>query len=254
MTVGMLLLGALSLALAFYWHKRILRVQDFIHQLSNEVHEDIDLSGKKKYTNCGSYKWVMKNVVYGDYMQSGETLRNIMMNRTLVGTMILSMFLGVIPVMIVFILFQSFNLIGPSLILIFVAIYELRGPGSLDVTTKLLKWQMEQKEGDLSTGDLAYARVSEASLRSWRKILAIMGVLSIALSPIAEGIPVAFIYLLTSFIGFSYNFIYLPIASYSLGLAFILFIIIGPAILVIAIIGIRMLWVRRDQKDEGLLI
>ena len=225
MIVGMLLLGILSLSLAYYWHRRILRVQDFINVLSSQIHEEVDISGKKKYTNCGSYKWVMKNVVYGDYMQSGETLRNVMMNKTLVGTMVLSVFLGIIPVMIVFILFQSFNLIGPSIVLIFVAVYELRGPGSLDVTSKLLKWQMEQ-EDDLSIGDLAYARVSQVSLRSWRRSLAIIGVLSIALSPVAEMIPVAFIFMLTSFIGFAYTFIYLPVATYSLGLAFMLFAIV----------------------------
>jgi hypothetical protein len=196
----------------------------------------------------------MKNVVYGDYLQSGESLRNIMMNRTLAGTMILSVFLGVIPVVIVFILFKSFNLIGPSLALIFLAIYEIRGPGSLDVTSKLLNWQMEQDEQELSIGDLAYAQVSEASMRSWRKALLGIGIISVVLSPVGELIPVALIYALTSFIGFAYSFIYLPIASFSLGLAFLLFAIIGPTILVLAIVGARTLWSRREQRDEGLLL
>ncbi|RLI55724.1 MAG: hypothetical protein DRP09_08750 [Candidatus Thorarchaeota archaeon] len=250
MVMGMLLFGVLSLGLALYWHRRLAIVQRFTEELSRRVPGEVDLSGKQKYTSCDAYRWVMRNVVYGDYLKSGESLRNLMMNRTLAGTMMLSMVLGIIPVILVFILFKSFNLIGPSIVLIFFAVYEIRGPGSLDVSNKLLDWLMDQEQESLTIGDLAYARVSENALRSWRRTLVIVGVAALALAPVGEAIPVAFIYAVTIFIGGTYNFVYVPVASYSLALAFVLFVLAGPAILVVAIMAARTAWSRRDKRDE----
>ena len=193
MTIGLTILGTLSLILAYIWYKRLQAVDCLIEPLSERFGEP-DTSGKKQYTNCDSHRWVMKNVVYGSYLEKSEGFRNFMMNRTLTGTLVLSVFLGLIPVIIVYILFQSYNLIGTSLILIILAVFVIRGPGQLEVSNLLLKWQVEQDISTFNIGDLAYARVSERSIKDWVRNLILIGIISIIVAPWGEEIPVALAY------------------------------------------------------------
>ena len=104
MVVGLILLSILSFVLAFVWYRKLGEVSSFIDPLSERLGEP-DMSGKKQYTNCNSHRWVMKNVVFGSYLEKSEGFRNFMMNRTMTGTLVLSIFLGLIPVIIVYILF-----------------------------------------------------------------------------------------------------------------------------------------------------
>ncbi len=250
MTIGLIMLGILAFSLATIWHKRIVDINCYITPLSQKFGEP-DTSGKKEYTNCQSYQWVMKNLVYRSYLDTSEGFRNFMMNRTITGTLILSMFLGLIPVMIIYILFQSYNLMGASLILIFIAVFVLRGPGSLEVSNLLLKWQAEQELEEFNIGDLAYARVSLQSIQSWIRFLLAIGTITLALAPWGEQIPIALAYIFTLFLGFAYTNLFLPISAISMPLALIIFFIIAPLTLIL--IGLFLRSVKKQiVKDEGM--
>lgn len=250
MTIGLILLGILSFALAFNWHRRLQAVSCFIQPLSERFGEP-DTTGKNHYTNCSSHSWVMKNVVYGSYLDKSEGFRTFMMNRTMAGTLLLGMFLGLIPVIIVYILFQSYNIIGTSLLLLVLSVFVIRGPGQLEVSDLLLKWQVEQDIESFKIGDLAYARVSEKSIRNWIRNLIIIGAISFITAPWGEQIPIGLAYIFAVFIGFVYATLFQPLALISMPLALITFFIIGP--LVLALIGVSIRSIRKKiVKDEGL--
>ena len=252
MTIGLVILGVLSFFIAYYWYRRLQEVNSFIQPLSEQLGEP-DISGKKQYSNCLSHHWVMKTVVYGSYLEKSEGIRNFMMNRTLAGTLILSTFLGLIPVIIVYILFQSYNLIGVSLVIIVIAVYVIRGPGQLEVSNKLLKWQVEQEIESFRIGDLAYARVSERTIRNWVRNLILIGIISLIAAPLGEQIPVGMAYIFTVFLGFVYTNIFQPVALVSMPLALVIFFIIGPIISMVIGLTIRSMR-NKIVKDEGMIL
>lgn len=232
-----------------FWHKKISVTNNFIESFKGEFGEP-DISGKKQYTNCKSHRWVMRNVVIGDYSKTGEGFRNFMMNRTLMGTLILSSFLGFIPVILVYFFFQSFNLIGLSLFLIFLAVYVTRGPGNVEISNRLVRFLIEDEKSDLSIGDIAYASISQRTMENWRTKLVILGVGSIAISPWGEQVPVALIWIFTQFIGWVYLNIFVPISPYSIPLALILYIGTVPVVFTIIFLTLRIVK-KRFKTDEG---
>lgn len=250
MFAGLILLGALSLSLAFFWQKKITSTSAFVDGLKLELGEP-DISGKKQYTSCKSHRWVMKNVVIGDYSKAGEGFRNFMMNRTLIGTLILSIFLGIIPVILVYFLFQSFNLIGMSLVLIFIAVYVSLGPGNVEVSNRLVNFLIEDDESDYSVGDIAYASISQKSMESWRLKLVLIGVGSVVLAPWGEQFPVALIWVFTQFIGWAYLNIFVPLSPISMPLALLLYFGATPALFTIIFLSLRIVNRKFRTDDTG---
>ncbi|MBN2229174.1 MAG: hypothetical protein JW779_06230 [Candidatus Thorarchaeota archaeon] len=249
--MGLILLGALSLLVAYYWYRQSVSVNEFIIPLVNRLGEP-DTSGKKQYTNCESHRWIMKNVVYGDYLKASEGFRNFMMNRTMTGTLILGVALGLIPVILVYILFQSYQLIGTSLVLLILSVFVIRGPGELEVSNQLFEWQVEQNCETLTIGDLAYARISQRSIQKWIKKLMIIGIISLCLAPWGEEIFPVLAYTFTLFIGFAYTYLFVPISTVSMPVALMVFFVLGPVILIGGAYTLKHLFLKTRKKEEGL--
>jgi len=250
MIIGLLLLGILSLSLAAFWYRKVIQLDQFIAPLINRLGEP-DTSGRKHYTDCNSHKWIMKNVVYGDYLKSAEGFRNFMMNRTMTGTLVLGVFLGLIPVIAVYLLFQSYQLIGTSLVLVILSVYVLRGPGELEISNQLFQWQIEQECDTLSVGDLAFAKVSKTTIESWIRKLLIIGLICIGLVPVGELIFPTLAYVFAFFLGFFYQNLFVPISLFSMPLALMVFFAIFPLIITLGIIGFRSVYRRSKRENEG---
>jgi len=250
MIIGMLLLGMLSIVLAFYWYRKAIQIDRFVSALLERLGEP-DISGRKYYTDCGSYQWAMKNIVYGDYQKSTEGFRNFMMNRTMTGTLILSSVVGIIPVLMVYLLFQSYQLIGTSLILVILSVFILQGSGGLETSNQLFQWQIEQDHDTLTVGDLAYTKVSKKIIDNWIQKLLIIGIVCISLAPWGESIVPALAYVFTFFLGFIYVNTFVPISIYSMPLALIIFFAIVPAVLSLGIIGARSMHRKSKKENEG---
>ncbi len=251
MIIGLLLLGILSLGLAVYWYRKVIHLDRFISPLAERLGEP-DTSGKKHYTDCNSHRWVMKNVVYGDYLKSAEGFRNFMMNRTMTGTLILGVFLGLIPVIVVYLLFQSYQLIGTSLVLVILSVFVLRGPGELEISDQLSQWQIEQKCETLTIGDLAFAKVSKKTIESWLRKLLVIGLICICLAPVGELIFPTLAYVFAFFLGYFYLNLFIPISTFSMPLALITFFAILPVIISLGIIGLRSLYRKSKKESKGL--
>jgi len=250
MITGLLLLGLLSLGLALYWYRKVIQIDCFVSPLLNRLGEP-DTSGKKHYIDCDSHRWVMKNVVVGDYLKATEGFRNFMMNRTMTGTLVLGIFLGLLPVMVVYLLFQSYQLIGTSLILVILTAFIVIGPGELEISGQLFQWQTEQDCDTLTVGDLAYSTISKKTIEKWIRKLLVIGAISIILAPWGESIFPAFAYVFALFIGVVYANIFVPISSYSMPLALIFFFAIVPSVLSIGIIGVISVYQKTKNDSEG---
>jgi len=248
MTGGLFVLGLLSLGIALNWFRKAHQLDRFLAPLAKSVGEP-DISGKTKYTNCGSHQWLMKNVIHGNYLKSAEGFRNFMMNRTLTGTLLLGMILGLIPVIAVYLLFQSYQLIGTSLILVVLSVFIILGPGDLEISEQLIQWQTEQQYTALDTGDLAYARISQKTMKNWIAKLSIIGVMCIVIAPWGESILPAFAFVISLFIGFVYANIFLPFSLYSMPLALMVFFTFIPLVLSLIIIGLRVAH-KKTQTDS----
>lgn len=250
MIIGLLLLGILSLSLAAYWYRKVIQLGRFITPLVNRLGEP-DTTGRKLYTDCSSHKWVMKNVVYGDYLKSAEGFRNFMMNRTMTGTLVLGIFLGLLPVIAVYLLFQSYQLIGTSLVLVILSVFVLRGPGELEISDQLFHWQMEQECDTLAIGDLAFAKVSKITIERWIRKLLIIGMICIGLAPVGELIFPTLAYVFAIVLGYFYQILFVPISFYSMPLALMVFFAMFPLIITLGIIGIRLVYRKSKKESEG---
>lgn len=243
MTVGMLLLGFLSFILAIVWQRRVKLSAIFTEELEC-IFGEPDLSGKKQYNDCKCFQWVMNNEVLRNYSQVGESFRNKMMNRTLFTTLVLGMFLGLIPVIVVFILFKAFNLVGTSLLLIFIAMYILRGPGNVEVSSNLLEWLLDQDKSSLMIGDLAYAKISINTIHGWQIKLILLGVLSFMIAPWGEELLLSTVWFFTQFLGWAYESIYLPLSVVSIPLALFSYFSIGPLLFGVILFMFRLIVIK----------
>lgn len=149
-------------------------------------------------------------------------------------TLILGIVLSMIPVIIVYLLFLSFNVVGASLVLIFIAIYIMKGPGAVEYSYSLIEWQKQQDLNSFNIGDLAYARVSQKTIKKWIQNLIIIGLVSNVVAPWGEEIPIALAYITSIFIGYTYENIFVPISGISMPFALTLFFMIGPLLIMLA--------------------
>ncbi|MFW9957117.1 MAG: hypothetical protein ACFFCT_03510 [Candidatus Odinarchaeota archaeon] len=248
MFAGLFLLSVLSLGLAFYWYRRVIQIDFFVAPLLEKLGEP-DTSGTNHYTDCGSHVWMMKNVVHGDYLKSAEGFRNFMMNRTMIGVLILSVFLGLVPMVLVYLLFQSYQLIGTSLVLVILSIFVLRGPGELEISNQLFLWLIKQEQHTLTIGDLAYTKISKRTIENWIQKLLAIGIICICLAPWGESVFPAIAYAVASFIGYVYTHIFVPVSMYSMSLALIIFFAIIPSVLSIGIYGAKSMY-KKSKKDN----
>jgi hypothetical protein len=160
--------------------------------------------------------------------------------------------LGLIPVVIVYLLFQSYQLIGTSLVLVILAVFILRGPGELEISDQLFQWQEKQDSDTLTIGDLAYASISQKTIESWTRKLLIIGFISIGLAPWGESILPDLAYVFALFIGYVYANIFIPVSIFSMPMALIIFFLIGPLILSLGILGARTAYQKTKEESEGL--
>ena len=252
MTFSLLFFGSLSIVLSFIWYRRAASYRHLFEMFRDQLgFEDIDVSGKREFTNCISHQWVMKNVVFGEYSKSGEKFRDYLMNNTLSGALLVGIILGSAPMLIGVIFFQSVTIAGAASIVFFATVFIIRSPGNVDSSVKLLNWLSEQEEDKLRNGDLAYAKISRQSLQSWTRNLVLIGILAIAISPWGELMPDAAAYGLASWFGLLLDSIYLPLAPVAFPIAFILFILAASAPFIITLGIMQVVRSRRTAEEDG---
>ncbi|MFW9887638.1 MAG: hypothetical protein ACFFER_05610 [Candidatus Thorarchaeota archaeon] len=245
----LILFGALSLLLVYYWQRRIRLLESLFTWFYGRFGNDsVDLSGQTEYTRCISHNWAMQNLVRKKHSKRGEALQEVMMENTLAGTMIGGLILGASSLIIVLLLFQSFVLAGEAVFVMVGAVYLIWGSGNVEVSYNFLRWLAEQESERLELGDLAYAEISRQAIVRWQRTLALIGVISILVAPwgnlLMEGLALGIATLYQEFL----NYIFLPLAAFSFALALILLIAFLPVVLGILYYGGKFLRRRMGRR------
>lgn len=251
MTIAMILLGLLALGFAFLWRRRLTEFDSLFSIMGQNFDiSDVDISGNKKYTNCISHKWVMKNVVRGNYSRSGESLGDFIGENTLAGTIILGVVMGIGPVLLVLLMFQSFFVAGASLAAVIVAVFVVRPSGEVTVSYDLLQYLEEQEVQDLSKGDYAYAATSSSRIKRWSLSLILIGIVALVLAPVGDLLPEIIGLGIASYFALFMQYIFLPIAAINFPLALMAFIVGVPLLPLVLFAVSRVIRSKvRDRRE-----
>jgi len=255
MIIAMVLLGCLSVATAYFWQKRLGGFANLFTYLGGRFNpEDVDISGRQKYTRCVSHKWVMKNLIHGDYTKSEGTLGDFVSEKTVGGTIVVGLLLGSVPVIGVYLLFQSFVLVGAALVAVFAAVFIVRSPGDVGVSYHLLSYLSEEDQSVLGKGDLAYAIISSSRIKVWIRNLLIIGAVSFVISPWGELLPDMAALLITGFFQIFMTYIYLPLAGFSPTLALIVFVFGVPLVPILLYAVVSKMRRKAKIKKDGFIV
>ncbi|NHJ13452.1 MAG: hypothetical protein EAX95_07230 [Candidatus Thorarchaeota archaeon] len=229
--MALALFGVLALVTAYIWEKRVRGFDALVACFQREFDVDsVDISGRKKYTQCASHRWIMKNIVHGDYSKGEGSLGDFIGENTFLGTIAIGIVMGSLPVLLVFVMFQSFILVGASMVTIVAAVFIVRSPGDVEVSYDLLSFLHEHDISELSVGDFAYTKISTNRIRRWEITLLVIGAMSLLIAPWGDILPDFVALLLATLLTFFLEQVFLPLASISFPLALVLFISSVPLI------------------------
>ncbi|MHA2069078.1 MAG: hypothetical protein ACXABY_32345, partial [Candidatus Thorarchaeota archaeon] len=165
--------------MAVIWHKRLLsRDEISIFLEARFGSESVDISGKTHYSSCLSYRWVMKNVIQNKLGQGGEVIRTVLAEKTVEGTIALTLLGAMIPFTMAYLFFVSFALVGGSIIIFLLAILVIQAPFDVAASDGLLKWLAKQDLDDFKVGDFAYAKVSFGAISRWIRVVLAIGIIA----------------------------------------------------------------------------
>lgn len=251
MLIAMALLGALSIATAYSWRRRVADLDGFFRTLRNKFGSDrVEINDDQLYTDCLSRRWVLKNIIFAEGTGVGQALRNLLNNRTLLGMVVLLLLIGPVMVVAVLILYSSFAVLGFSLAIVIVAVFVIRPPGNVTMSYMLLRWLRNQEESELKANDMAFARVSFDSVARWTKILVIVACTSLMMAPWAEVIPLLVAQGITGLFGAVYEIFYVPLAiAVSPEFANLILVYVAPLSVVMVFIS---LWFTVRRSMTGL--
>ncbi|MFX1273138.1 MAG: hypothetical protein ACFFAX_15750 [Promethearchaeota archaeon] len=235
MTIALTLLGLLAVGISLMWWNRVGRMETLLSTFEERFDvNDVDISGNKKYTNCLSHHWVIRNVVRGDYLKSGESLSDFIGENTMVGTMLVGLGMGIGPVLLVLVMFESFFIAGAAMVTVLIAVFIIRPSGEVGVSYELLTYLVEQEPTEFKMGDWAYAMVSSNRIKRWAYTLILIAVFSFALAPIGDILPDAVGLAIATYFAVFMQQIYFPLAAISPPLALVSFIISVPLVPLLA--------------------
>jgi hypothetical protein len=251
MNIALILLGLLAVGFALIWRNRLAKIKPLFSSFEERFDPDeVDISGNKKYTNCMSHHWVMRNVVRGDYSKSGESLSDFVGENTLMGTMVIGIAMGIGPVLLVLVMFESFFIAGASLVTVLLAVFVVRPSGEVGVSYDLLSYLAEQEPSKFKKGDWAYATISTNRIKRWTFTLILIAVVTFVLAPIGEILPDAVGLGIAGYFALFMQHIYLPIAAFSFPLALMAFIVGVPLLPLIAYALLRTVRNRLRARSE----
>jgi hypothetical protein len=252
MNIALILLGLLAIGISLVWWNRITKMDPLFLLFEERFDlDEVDISGKKKYSNCISHHWVMRNVVRGDYSKSGESLSDFVGENTMMGTILVGIAIGIGPVLLVLVMFESFFVAGASLITVLIAVFLIRPSGEVVVSYDLLSYLIEQEPSKYKKGDWAYAAISSNRIKRWSHTLILIAVISFALAPFGEILPDIVGLGISAYFASFMQQIYLPLAEFSFPLALVAFIIGIPLLPLLLFAVLRVMRSRlRSRSDE----
>jgi hypothetical protein len=158
---------------------------------------------------------VVEYVSRGRESRIGNSIRNFVNDRTILGIFVLGALICPATGIVVYLFYRSFAFLGASIAIIFIAVFLIRTSDSVKASYGLLAWLRKQGDSELKKNDVVYAEVSLKTLSKWRMILLIVAVLSLVAAPWGEIIPEAVALATSGFLSTVVTLVYPPIATYS---------------------------------------
>ncbi|MFQ5833348.1 MAG: hypothetical protein ACE5H4_11635 [Candidatus Thorarchaeota archaeon] len=236
--MALALLGIVTFALAVTWRRRSAQFAELLLYMKARFDPSvIDLSGRRHYSNCLSYGWVMKNVIRGRHSRTKAAIQELLTDKTLEGSLALGSFLGILPMIAVFLIFGGFAAVGGAFFVALAAFLFVQAPLDVSLSYGLLTWLTQQDLLRYREGDFAYTLVSTNALSRWVKILLAAGVISFILAPMGDAMVEAGIYGVSSLIGFLFTHVFIPLAAANPGVAYVVFVSMVVAVAVLMMIA-----------------
>ena len=229
MVISLVLLSLLSIGLAYLWHQRITGFKELLVTLKSRFGDNkVETSDERAYAQCISHQWVVEYVTRGRESRFGETIRDLLNNRTILGIFIISVLIWPTIGTIVYLFYRSFAFFGASIAVIITAVFLIRTSDDVKVSFGLLSWLRKQEDSELKANDVVYAEICLKIISKWRMILLIMAVLSLIAAPWGEIIPEAVALAASGFFIAIFTLGFPALASYSHNLAFIVTLFLIP--------------------------
>ncbi len=216
MIIALVLLGCLSLGLAYHWHQRITGFHAHVLAIKEQFNGDnARVSQERGYSHCISHKWVLDYMHQARESNIGNSIRDFINNRTVIGLLIMGVLICPITALLVVLFYRSFALLGASIAVLIIAVFLVRTSENVKSSHRLLSWLRRQDRSELREDDVVYAEVSLKVLTNWRAILIAVALLSMVAAPWGEIIPDAIAYATSSFLITAFSLIYPPVAAFS---------------------------------------
>ncbi len=190
--------------------------------------EKVDVSHERAYAHCISHQWVLDHVVRGKESRIGNSIRDFIDNKTVLGIFLLGASIWPTTAILVLFFYRSFAFLGVSITVFIIAAFLIRASDNVKTSSGLLSWLKTQDDSELKKNDVVYAEVSLKTITSWRKTLVVIALLSLVAAPWGELIPQAIALATSGLLITIFTVIYLPVAIISHGLAIIVVLYLIP--------------------------
>lgn len=220
MVLSLVFLGLLSIGLTYLWHQRITGFRTLLLNIKSRFDGNkIDVSHERAYAHCISHQWVMEYVARGRESRIGNSIRNFLNDRAILGVFILCLLIWPTIGLISFLLYKSFAFMGASIAVLIIAGLLIRTSEVVETSYGLLSWLRKQDLSELKENDIVYAEISLKIISKWRMILLIIAVLSLVAAPWGELIPEAVALATSGLLNMIFTLVYPSVSTISPTLA-----------------------------------
>lgn len=189
-TIALFVMGVLIGVVSIWRARNIFKYSRLRGDIEREFDaSDLDLSGKVKYANCYSHKWVMENIAIGSQGGFVNFIRSRMESNTLMTYIWLSLILGCAGLLIGLLTIVSIRSLGGAVGVIFIGLMIILGPDDPKSSEELLDELRRVDFSELEKEDFVYASLAFKSVRNWFVISLLIGLGFAAISPWGEMIP-----------------------------------------------------------------
>lgn len=216
---------------------------------SNFETTDLDSSGKAKYVNCYSHRWVLDNVTRKKHSRLGRIFQDHLAGNTLVTGIWMSIILGSAAMLIGMVMIVSIIAIGPSVAVIFIGFLVILGPSEPATAEELMSELLRIDSSELHREDYVYVSLAMKSIKKWVVVSFLLGTLFVAISPWGDSIPTALSFAIGLFS--EYLLWYPALALMEVGVFFSILYLAGAVVFFLIIVPKLIIgFVKKRHDDE----
>jgi len=232
MVASLILLCVLCTGLAYLWHKRITAFRTMILNIRSTFNGDqFDISQERAYAHCISHQWVLDYVVQRNESKLGNSVRDFLNNRTVLGILILGLSIWPTTAILVLLVYRSFAYFGVSITVFIIAVFLILASDNVTTSYGLLSWLRTQNKSEMKKNDIVYAELSLKTIKNWRMTLFTIAILSLIIAPFGELIPQALALATSGVLVSIFTLVYPPVSLVSHQLAVIVVLYLVPLVL-----------------------